>query len=108
GGGAAGRATGGVKAPSGMLGFGLAFGGAVAAGLFLWRGPYRLPIGRRGGDMVASIGRWGLHAAVAVAVLFALFMSQLFIPGLASRLSSRDVLAAYRDLRRDGDQLAML
>ncbi|HLU67073.1 MAG TPA: glycosyltransferase family 39 protein [Kofleriaceae bacterium] len=90
----------------GVLLLGALFGLAAAAGLLLWRGPYRLVV--RGRDLCELTGRYGLHAAVALAVAFALFLSHLWIPGLASRMSSRDVLARYRELRQEGDVLGLL
>ena len=98
----------GAKLHHGIFAFGALFGLCGAAGLFFWRGPYRFLDRPRGRDLVAPIGRYGLHAAVAVAVLFALFVSQSWIPGLSARMSSRDVLARYRELRREGDVLGIL
>ncbi|HEU5056421.1 MAG TPA: hypothetical protein VFU21_07840, partial [Kofleriaceae bacterium] len=98
----------GAKLHYGVFFLGALFGLCAAVGLFLWRGPYRFLHRPGGKDMLAPIGRWGLHAAVAVAVLFALFVSHVWIPGLSSRMSSRDVLARYRELRREGDVLGIL
>jgi 4-amino-4-deoxy-L-arabinose transferase-like glycosyltransferase len=96
----------GAKLHHSIFALGALFGLCGFAGLFLWRGPYRLIQGGR--DLVATVGRFGLHAAVAVAVLLALYVSHSWIPGLSARMSSRDVLARYRELRRDGDLLGIL
>ena len=98
----------GAKLHVGLFALGALFGLCAALGLFLWRGPYRLVGGPRGRDLLAPLGRWGLHAAVAVAVVFGLFVSHVWIPGLSARMSSRDVLARYRELRREGDVLGIL
>ncbi len=104
----------GVKYPEGaklhhfITPFAVLFGLSLAAGLFLWRGPYQLHLPRRGRDLVAVLGRWGLHAAVVIGVLFALFIAQVWIPGLAGRMSSRDVLEVYRERRQEGDVLGIL
>ena len=104
----------GVKYPEGaklhhfITPFAALFGLSLAAGLFLWRGPYELHLPGRGRDLVALLGRWGLHAAVVIGVLFALFIAQVWIPGLAGRMSSRDVLEVYRERRQDGDVLGIL
>jgi 4-amino-4-deoxy-L-arabinose transferase-like glycosyltransferase len=103
----------GMKAPEGMrlqrwiTPLAAVFGVALAAGLFLWRGPYGLRW-RGGRDLVAPLGRWGLHAAVAIGVLFALFLAHVWIPGLAGRMSSRDLLEVYRERRQEGDRLGIL
>jgi hypothetical protein len=102
----------GVKYPKGarlhwlILPIGLSFAGALAAGLFLWRGPYRLRWRDR--DLLAGAARWGLHAAVAIGVLFALFLAHVWIPGLGQRMSSRDVLEVYNARRKPGDELGLL
>ena len=102
-----------VKYPEGsklhlaVAGFGVLFGLAAAAGLFFWRGPYR-PRWRPLAVVVDHAGRHGLHAAVAVALGFALFLSHVWLPGLSARMSSRDVLGAYRELRQEGDVLGLL
>jgi hypothetical protein len=101
-----------VKYPEGawfhraVLAAGALFGLCAFAGLFLWRGPYRLVV--RGRDLVAIAGRHGLQAAIAVAVVFALFLSHVWVPGLSARMSSRDVLSRYRELKREGDVLGIL
>jgi hypothetical protein len=82
------------------------FAGSLAAGLFLWRGPYSMRW--RGRERAAAVGRWGLHGAVAVGVLFGAFLAHVWIPGLAGRMSSRDVLEVYRERRRPGDELGIL
>jgi 4-amino-4-deoxy-L-arabinose transferase-like glycosyltransferase len=84
------------------------FGGSLAAGLFLWRGPYALRWRRRERDLLAGVGRWGLHAAIVIGVVFAGFLAYAWIPELAGRMSSRDVLEIYRQRRQEGDKLAIL
>ena len=104
----------GVKYPKGahvhwaILPIAASFAAALAAGMFLWRGPYRMrwPWGER--EILASAGRWGLHAAVAIGVVFALFMAHVWIPALGRRMSSRDVLEVYNQRRQPGDQLGLL
>ena len=98
----------GAKLHYGIFALGALFGLCAASGLFFWRGPYRFLARPKGRDLIAPIGRYGLHAAVAVAVFFALFVSHAWIPGLSARMSSRDVLARYRELRREGDVLGIL
>jgi 4-amino-4-deoxy-L-arabinose transferase-like glycosyltransferase len=104
----------GMKAPEGLrlhrwiTPLAAVFGVALAAGLFLWRGPYALRWPRGGRDLVAPLGRWGLHAAVAIGVVFALFVAHVWIPGLAGRVSSRDLLEVYRERRQEGDRLGIL
>ncbi|HUS66818.1 MAG TPA: hypothetical protein VMZ28_19910 [Kofleriaceae bacterium] len=97
----------GSKLHHGVVLFGVLVGVAAGAGLFFWRGPYQLVVRRRR-DLLQAIGRWGLHAAVALGVVFALFISQVWVPGLSARMSSRDVLAMYRELRKPGDELGIV
>lgn len=87
--------------------FGVLFGIAVAAGLFLWRGPYRLAVGKRIGDVMGLLGRYGLHAAVVIGLVFGLFLSQVWLSSLSERMSARDVLGRYRELKQPGDQLGI-
>jgi 4-amino-4-deoxy-L-arabinose transferase-like glycosyltransferase len=96
----------GAKLHLGVFALGSLFGLCAAVGLFFWRGPYRIE--QRGRDLVQLVSRWALHAAVAVSVLFALFVGQVWVPGLSARMSSRDVLARYRELRQGGDLLGIL
>jgi 4-amino-4-deoxy-L-arabinose transferase-like glycosyltransferase len=97
----------GSKLHHGLVACGGLVGLAAGSALFFWRGPYRLALGG-GRDLFDLVGRWGLHVAVALGVVFALFVSQVWVPGLAARMSSRDVLAVYRELRQEGDRLGIV
>ena len=97
----------GIKLQLGIAPIAVLFALSLGAGLFLWRGPYSLRW-RRQRDLLAVAGRWGLHAAVAIGVVFAGFLAYVWLPGMAGRMSSRDVLEVYRERRQPGDQLGLL
>lgn len=54
---------------------------------------------------VVEIGRWGIQAAVVVAVLFALALSQLIVPKVSGDLSFKPPLESYSHLARHGEPI---
>jgi hypothetical protein len=54
---------------------------------------------------VVEVGRWGIQAAVVVAVLFALTLSQLIVPKLSGDLSFKPPLESYARLARHGEPI---
>jgi hypothetical protein len=85
--------------------FGVLIGGALAGGLWLWeRGR---PAGRLRG-WAYTIGRHGVHAAVALGLGFALFLVHGWLPAMSHKLSSKDLYAAYDDVRAEGEPLGVL
>lgn len=99
----------------GVLVVGLIVGAGIYSGLAArGRALGRLP----GGDaaqttgwrrLVARVtlhaGRWGLQAAVACAVLFALFTSQYLLPVLSKHFSMKPVLDSYTRFAKQGEEV---
>ena len=54
---------------------------------------------------VVEVGRWGIQAAVVVAVLFALTLSQLIVPKVSGDLSFKPPLESYSRLARHGEPI---
>jgi len=54
---------------------------------------------------VVEVGRWGIQAAVVVAVLFALTLSQVIVPKLSGDLSFKPPLESYARLARHGEPI---
>jgi hypothetical protein len=55
--------------------------------------------------IVVEIGRWGIQAALVVAVLFALTLSHLIVPKLSGDLSFKPPLESYARLARHGEPI---
>lgn len=85
--------------------FGVLAGGALAGGLWLWERDRPAGRLRRWGHV---LGRRGVHAAVAVGIGFALFLVHAWLPAMSHKLSSKDLYAAYDDVREDGEPLGVL
>jgi hypothetical protein len=51
-------------------------------------------------------GRWGLQAAVGVAVLFALYLAQGLVPTLSTHFSFKPALESYARYAKPGDRIA--
>ncbi|MCG8418107.1 MAG: glycosyltransferase family 39 protein [Proteobacteria bacterium] len=87
------------------FGFGILFAGCLGTGLVLWQRC------RRDCDP-ASIqyyaGRFGIHGAVAIGLVFALFMAHGWLSTLSQKLSSKHIFSVYQDLRGDGDELGVM
>jgi hypothetical protein len=54
---------------------------------------------------VVEVGRWGIQAAVVVAVLFALVLSHVIVPKLSGDLSFKPPLESYSRLARHGEPI---
>jgi hypothetical protein len=54
---------------------------------------------------VVEVGRWGVQAAVVVAVLFSLALSQFIVPKLSGDLSFKPPLESYSRLAKDGEPI---
>lgn len=85
--------------------FGVLFAIGVGGGLWLWE--RSRPRGR-GRPPWYLLGRHGLAAAVAVGLAFALFLVHGWLPALSHKLSSKELYAAYDDVRDDGEPLGVL
>src|SRR5204862_4036462 len=55
---------------------------------------------------VVQAGRWGLQAAVAVSVLFALYLAQVLVPKLSTHFSFKPALESYARYAKPGDKIA--
>ncbi len=97
-----------LKLKLALLLFGVLFGVSSALGLWLWRRrtPRSAIVETIPGTYLA--GRWGLHAALGVGVVFALFLAQVWTPALSKKLSSKSLFAAYQARRSEGDLLAIM
>lgn len=83
---------------------GVAFGLAMACGLWLWQ-RHR---GREARPSWYPLGRRGIAAGVLVGLGFALFLVHGWLPALSQKLSSKDLYAVYDDLRQSGEPLGVL
>jgi hypothetical protein len=54
---------------------------------------------------VVEVGRWGIQAAVAVAVLFALVLIHVIVPKISGDLSFKPPLESYSRLARHGEPI---
>jgi hypothetical protein len=55
---------------------------------------------------VVALGRWGLQGAVAVAVLFALYVAQGLVPTLSTHFSFKPALQSFAKYAKPGDKIA--
>jgi hypothetical protein len=55
---------------------------------------------------ILALGRWGLQGAVAIAVLFALYVAQDLVPKLSTHFSFKPALESYARFARPGDKIA--
>jgi hypothetical protein len=53
-----------------------------------------------------ALGRWGLQGAVAVAVVFALYLAQGLVPQLSTHFSFKPALESYARFAKAGDKIA--
>lgn len=87
------------------MAFGALFAIGVGGGLWLW--DRSRPRGRERPAWYL-LGRHGLTAAVAAALAFALFLVHGWLPALSHKLSSKELYAAYDDVRDDDEPLGVL
>ncbi len=97
---------GGAALRAAVLAFGVLFGGGMFLGL--WRWYRRPPHGLRFGRQLRWASRYGVHAAVAVGVGFAVFVAHVWTPRLSRKLSSRHLMRVYSELARPGDALGVM
>ena len=55
---------------------------------------------------ILELGRWGLQGAVAIAVLFALYVAQDLVPKLSTHFSFKPALESYARFAHPGDKIA--
>jgi hypothetical protein len=55
---------------------------------------------------ILQLGRWGLQGAVAVAVLFGLWVAQGLVPTLSTHFSFKPALESYARFAKPGDKIA--
>lgn len=87
------------------MGFGVLFALGLSCGLLLWQRC------KKHGELATVTywaGRHGVRAAVATAILFALFMTHAWLPILGQKLSSKHIFSVYHELRSDGDELGIM
>jgi hypothetical protein len=56
--------------------------------------------------LAVQAGRWGLQGAVAIAVLFALYIAQALVPTLSTHFSFKPALESYAKYAKPGDKIA--
>ncbi|MCB9565047.1 MAG: glycosyltransferase family 39 protein [Kofleriaceae bacterium] len=88
-------------------------GGALAAGLWLWRPRWQRdaatpPRVGRAQALWLLLRRRGVEVAIVLAALTGVFWAQVWQRGLSKRLSSKHIFAVYRDLRHSGDVLGVM
>jgi Dolichyl-phosphate-mannose-protein mannosyltransferase len=55
---------------------------------------------------IVEIGRWGLQGAIAVAILFTLYVAQGLVPKLSTHFSFKPALESYARFAHPGDKIA--
>jgi hypothetical protein len=88
-----------------IVGFGVLFGLALACGLLFWT---RHKEYRKSPPPLYLLRRYGIHAAVAIALLHALFLAQVWTPQMSRKLSSKHIFSVYEDLHEPGEELAIM
>jgi Dolichyl-phosphate-mannose-protein mannosyltransferase len=105
--------------------FGGLVGAALAGGLWLWereqapeRASGRAPAREPARDPDRPFGRYrrwaqalgsgGVRAAVVVGLCFALFLAHGWLPAMSQKLSSKELYAAYDDVREESEPLGVL
>lgn len=84
-----------------MIVFALFFAAASFAGIAMDRpGPVN--------TWPQRVARWGLPAALAVSIVMALFLSQVWTPLLSRKLSSRRTFDVLGEVRKSGEKLGIL
>jgi 4-amino-4-deoxy-L-arabinose transferase-like glycosyltransferase len=95
---------------------GILFAASAFAGIALWRRPaheYSFPEWMdekwrgRCQVLLRVIGQ-GLLAAIAISAILAVFTTQIFVPGLSHRLSSKATFEVLKDLRKNDEPLAVM
>lgn len=84
---------------------GMLFGVSMAGGLWLWERHRRRQASR---PPWYPLGRHGVHAAVGIGLVFALFLVHGWIPALSHKLSSKSLYAAYDELRAGQEPLGVM
>jgi hypothetical protein len=64
------------------------------------------PLRRRLEDLLIRVGRWGIHGAVAAAVLFALGMAHGLVPALSRHFSFKPVLESFSRYAQPDEPIA--
>ncbi len=99
----------------GVLVVGLLAGGGIYAGLAT-RGralgriaPRDLgdagPLKRRLEALAVEAGRWGIHVAVAVAIVFSALLAHVLVPNLSQHFSFKPVLESYSRFAKEGEEI---
>ena len=88
--------------------FGALFGLGLAGSLWLWEPGRASGASKRYRRWVHALGRRGVHGAVVVGLCFALFLVHGWLPAMSHKLSSKELYAAYDDLRGQGEPLGVL
>jgi hypothetical protein len=60
---------------------------------------------RRVEPIIVAAGRWGLQAAVGLAVLFAFYVAQVLVPRLSTHFSFKPVLESYAKYAKAGEKI---
>ena len=96
-----------LKTKAGFLVFATLFTFTLAAGTWLWC-RRRDKSSTISGRVTYYIGHYGIHAAVAVGLLFAIFLAQVWTPTLSRKLSSKHLFSVYHDRKADDDKLGIM
>lgn len=84
---------------------GVLFAMALVLGLVAWT---RHKLWHAEQPWLYELRRHGIHAALGMGVVFALFMTQCWTPMMSTKLSSKHIFSVYRDLRGPGEALAIM
>ncbi len=55
--------------------------------------------------LIDDAGRWGMHAVIAGALLFAFYLAHVLVPKLSTHLSFKPVLESYAKFAHEGDRI---
>lgn len=95
----------GIPAKAWHLIFGVLFGAALAGNLWQWH-RHRTRAARFSIEHILS--RYGMHVALAVGVLYGLFLIHGWVPAMSRKLSSKHIFSVYRDLRDSDGRLGVM
>jgi hypothetical protein len=94
-----------IKLKHWVVGFGALFGLALACGLLFWT---RHREYRKSPPPLYLLRRYGIHAALALALVHAVFLAQVWTPQMSRKLSSKHIFAVYEELHKPGEELAIM
>lgn len=88
-----------------LLVLGVLIGSFLGFSLGFWQ-RHRTPEDDR--HVAYKVGRYGIHAAVVLGVILALFLAHRWTPLMSRKLSSRHLFSMYDEVKSDGDELGLM